>query len=670
MTLQEDGMVGQEQKRACMRQPSYYEAVTKEQEAKEAEAGGEEQEKKVPSAPEGDVADNGVRRRGLHTTAGEVMGLSDIPEKVFTKEVAPDLLAGHIEVGDKGAEDSDDPDQVVNRDWLADEDDFQRPAKLELIVGFLRLFSFISVCTSVFAVILSILFPIQQTETVILSMWRTVTTFNDTISYLEDEVRPNPNYPARDLLFYLRCTAGVIQLAYLFVNASFVIIDSIGTVTFRWKEYGELTHRHTDATSIMFLVSKSRWKQRFLAALTVASATSLQTAQIILNYYGRGPQNSVHKDIPEKAVHAVIWYLSLMLAGLVAMVFGFILYLIPADWRDVPWLDDKPTEKHIDDKDDRWKAFRDLALVRHQKRELELDSVSSTVPLKPGMEEDLPISLESNGPELTYTYKHLTCFGFVLETQKRVVYFVAYIVSITMNLYTLLLIDLKTDSFESWTVLLSTVCNSLISLYLVILICIQCFRIPTKDHPWTPQSTPFLSKIYVPFTLSCSFRILLDINLELSQKYFFAYFYIVLLSVYVFLHFVGLFTRRWAIKEPINNFVHKFFRFNFITSEGAYKKFVRVFDTMGGFLGLLGLILGIFSLLCDQYDLEFELDGGLKEVSDNFQDFYGKVKSTVDKVNKIIDSIDWEITCDKIYKVIGGGALAGFVTSIIPGKTL
>ena len=85
----------------------------------------------------------------------------------------------------------------------------------------------------------------------------------------------NPYYPQRDLIFALRCTAGIVQLTYLVVNAVFVIIDSIATTTFRltnscqvlliiirWKEYGELTARHTDATSIMFLVSKSRWKQR------------------------------------------------------------------------------------------------------------------------------------------------------------------------------------------------------------------------------------------------------------------------------------------------------------------------------------------------------------------------------------------------------------------------
>ena len=184
-------------------------------------------------------------------------------------------------------QDTEVNDEETTFDYLTIKDDIQRPAKLDLIIGFLRLFNFLSVSTSIFAVIISILFPIQQKETITLNLWqiKTFQEVNDTFSVSEQMEQKNPVYPQRDLLFYLRVTAGSIQLAYLFVNAIFVIIDSIATMTFRWKEYGELTHKHTDATSIVFLASKSRWKQIFLAALTVVSIASLQTTQIIINFY-------------------------------------------------------------------------------------------------------------------------------------------------------------------------------------------------------------------------------------------------------------------------------------------------------------------------------------------------------------------------------------------------
>ena len=80
---------------------------------------------------------------------------------------------------DSGAED-DDPDTVVTRLPSYDEDDYQRPAKLDLLVGFLRLGNFLrsvqyflklllcfvlyltgwrSVFTAVWAVVAALLYP-------------------------------------------------------------------------------------------------------------------------------------------------------------------------------------------------------------------------------------------------------------------------------------------------------------------------------------------------------------------------------------------------------------------------------------------------------------------------------------------------------------------------------
>ena len=65
---------------------------------------------------------------------------------------------------------------------------------------------------------------------------------------------------------------------------------------------------------------------------------------------------------PNKAMHALIWYLAMLGAGLFSVVMGFLLYLIPADRRDVLWLDNYHTEEHIDDSDDTWKSFQHLPL--------------------------------------------------------------------------------------------------------------------------------------------------------------------------------------------------------------------------------------------------------------------------------------------------------------------
>ena len=153
-------------------------------------------------------------------------------EKSFTEE-KNEHEAGVIETNDEESDEDNQQAELVG--WLADDQDYQRPAKLEILVGFLRLLCFVSVCTSVFAIVVSILSPLQQAEMVITQIWQTYTFENDgeTFKYLDNVEKLNPYYEKDSLIFNLICSCGIIQLAYLLITAGFVIIDSIATVTFR-----------------------------------------------------------------------------------------------------------------------------------------------------------------------------------------------------------------------------------------------------------------------------------------------------------------------------------------------------------------------------------------------------------------------------------------------------
>ena len=105
-----------------------------------------------------------------------------------------------------------------------------------------------------------------------------------------------------DLLFGLKIFSSLVVLVFLLVTAVVVLLDSVATVTFRWREYGELTHRHTDATSVLFLLSKSRWKLRLLTCLTLASAASLQShittaSKFLINQRGLFTQSDVQNHM-------------------------------------------------------------------------------------------------------------------------------------------------------------------------------------------------------------------------------------------------------------------------------------------------------------------------------------------------------------------------------------
>ena len=69
---------------------------------------------------------------------------------------------------------------------------------------------------------------------------------------------------------------------------------------------------------------------------------------------------------------------------------------------------------------------------------------------------------------------------------------------------------------------------------------------------------------------------------------------------FIALETLSLVTKHWRLRHPIQWWAFRFLKLNFYSCEGAYKKCVRLFDTLGSFFGLAGLLLGLFSLLCDQ----------------------------------------------------------------------
>ena len=157
-------------------------------------------------------------------------------------------------------------------------------------------------------------------------------------------------------------------------------------------------------------------------------------------------------------------------------------------------------------------------------------------------------------------------------------------------------------------------------------------------------------------------------HIEPDEQIIFGHTYIGLMAAYLFLHGIFILADKWVTKQPITYFLFRFLRFNFITAEGAYKKFVRLFDTLGSFFGLVALVLGIFSLLCDQYDIEFELEGELKELKDTLEGFYERMKLLVDDLEKIVKALNIQVTCNHVYELMSTGIVAGIVASFIPGE--
>ena len=233
-----------------------------------------------------------------------------------------------------------------------------------------------------------------------------------------------------------------------------------------------------------------------------------------------------------------------------------------------------------------------------------------------------------------------------------------------MNLMAGFLISETTqESHEFWTCAIGLISTSLMSLYMVVLMTTKFVRLPHSP-------TPFLSKVYVPFTLSSGLRLLLDLEKDANTQRNFSYKYVVVMFLYVCLEILSHFTRRWRLTQPVQWWSYKFFHLNFLRSKGSYKKWVRVFDTLGSILALIGLILGIFSLILDQYDLEFELEGSLKALEEELNTFYNNLKYEMKKLQQIYKELDFNITCQNVVDAWEGTLTASLIIGLVPGRHL
>ena len=130
-----------------------------------------------------------------------------------------------------------------------------------------------------------------------------------------------------------------IQPMFLFLFAIGSYVDSIATNSFCWKEYGELSSLHTDATSIIFLLCDSRIKFRFMTGLVFISSLSLPLMDNLKN---------------ESLPNSLEWTAGILSVSLVSSVLGWILRLI-VPHHNVPWLQNCFKRELVKDKIYIWK---------------------------------------------------------------------------------------------------------------------------------------------------------------------------------------------------------------------------------------------------------------------------------------------------------------------------
>ena len=177
----------------------------------------------------------------------------------------------------KNAEANSDVDLKMNEnedEWKDKNDANIVPPKMNTLVGLIRITNFASATTVVFILVMAVM----QEE-----IWK--------------------ENPMQNML-------SSVQLIFLSLMALLVYIDSIGTISFCWREYGELSALHTDATSIIFILCSNRWVFRLATSILFLTSLNLPVMDQLK-----------HDILPD----SLYWVVGLIASSLVANLIGVLL---------------------------------------------------------------------------------------------------------------------------------------------------------------------------------------------------------------------------------------------------------------------------------------------------------------------------------------------------------
>ena len=97
----------------------------------------------------------------------------------------------------------------------------------------------------------------------------------------------------------------------------------------------------------------------------------------------------------------------------------------------------------------------------------------------------------------------------------------------------------------------------------------------------------------------------------------------------------------------------------FVSRQHGSRKLIRILNTLASMSILIGMVMGVASIFMDQYDIEFDPDGTVKEVLDTVNDFQNKVDPITEEIKRLTNKLDLKFTCDEVYQTAGTAAAVG-----------
>ena len=206
--------------------------------------------------------------------------------------------------------------------------------------------------------------------------------------------------------------------------------------------------------------------------------------------------------------------------------------------------------------------------------------------------------------------------------------------------------------------------NTMVICLVVDLVCLTLIvvrswqkRLSSTKRPWIPRFVWMIA----PYLYSSGVSQLIQTNLFKGDTWFLAWAYLlfVMVSFAILYLFVGILVNIPRMKI--------FWIANFQKNQNWSRKILRILDTTASILMLTGMIIGFASLFIDQFDIELEADGFLKDFNDQVQEFDQTMRELQTEFKKIIEDITITLTCEEQKQIISGTFAGSIVASFIPG---
>ena len=150
--------------------------LTEEEIMEKYEKVHQDQPDKTGEVREGNISNGAVK---MVDQSRALLGLPDYTRSEGLRLRKSEGAGGALETYDSDQEDSDDSDDDKTVDpKYGDKEDFQRPSKLDLIVGFLRFSNFLSCSTAVFGVAYSIFYSLSEPSSDLVMSANLTTVYN------------------------------------------------------------------------------------------------------------------------------------------------------------------------------------------------------------------------------------------------------------------------------------------------------------------------------------------------------------------------------------------------------------------------------------------------------------------------------------------------------------